>query len=69
VSLNKKLMELYKEETNQKATYIMDGATYHALRYVDWLEAKIISQKTKNFKGTERLINGPIHKGDELLNE
>ena len=40
MSLNKKLMKMYKEETGQDATYQIGGITRHFLGYVDWLEAR-----------------------------
>ena len=38
MSLNTKLMQQYKSETGKEATYQKEGATYHFLDYVDWLE-------------------------------
>ena len=41
MSLNKKLMEQYKDETGKNATYNSDGSTFHFLAYVDWLEDRL----------------------------
>jgi hypothetical protein len=38
MSLNKMLMDLFNRETACQATYQKDGAVYHTLKYVDWLE-------------------------------
>jgi hypothetical protein len=43
MSLNQKLMSAYKEETFNEPTYNRNGAVFHALAYVDWLEDKIES--------------------------
>ena len=41
MSLNKQLMEQFTKETGDNPTYNAEGATYHTLRYVDWLEKKL----------------------------
>lgn len=39
MSLNEKLMNMYREETGKEATYrSVGGSTHHFLDYVDWLE-------------------------------
>ena len=45
--MNKKLMALYKEETGAAPTYFKAGATYHTLRYVEWLERRAASELAK----------------------
>jgi len=35
------LAERYEKETGEKAIYRKDGADYHTLRYVEWLEGMI----------------------------
>ena len=36
--INTKLIEKFKSETGNNAIYSKSGATYHTLKYVNWLE-------------------------------
>jgi hypothetical protein len=38
MSLNYKLMTLYKTETGEDVVYQLEGLTWHTLKYVLWLE-------------------------------
>ena len=42
MSLNKKLMDLFKKETGQEPIYKKNMSTFHTLKYVDWLENRNI---------------------------
>lgn len=44
MSLNRKLMEMYTEQTGESAIYKKGSLTMHTLRYVDWLEALATSK-------------------------
>ena len=37
------LREQYEAETGERAMYRKDGADYHTLRYVRWLEARYVA--------------------------
>ncbi len=38
MSLNRKLMKMFSDETGGVSIYNSYGKTYHTLKYVDWLE-------------------------------
>ena len=38
------LQETYENKTGENATYTKDGATYHTLRYVYWLESRLAEE-------------------------
>jgi hypothetical protein len=39
--INIELIERYRNETSERAIYTKNGATYHTLKYVNWLESKL----------------------------
>ena len=43
--IDKELMRQFGNETDRVAMYRRDGADYHTLRYVQWLEAKVRDSK------------------------
>lgn len=54
MSLNKELMKQYRDWTSKDPTYQKDGATFHTLEYVDWLESRLQYLEKKSDK-PERL--------------
>lgn len=45
--LNYGLFERYKNETGKEAIYNRQGATFHTLDYVNWLESQIAPERLK----------------------
>jgi hypothetical protein len=45
--LNYGLFERYKSETGKEAIYNKQGATFHTLDYVNWLESRVIRLELK----------------------
>ena len=39
--INDKLLKEFSEETGLVGTYTKEGATYHTLNYVNWLESRV----------------------------
>ena len=48
------LAEQYNNETGEKALYRRNGADYHTLKYVRWLENKIEIEKCEYFEPPNR---------------
>jgi RecJ-like exonuclease len=51
MSLNNELMEQYRQWCHKEPTYLKEGATFHTLEYVDWLESRLqylVEQRADN---------------------
>lgn len=45
--LNYGLFERYKSDTGKEAIYNRQGATFHTLDYVNWLESRVVRLESK----------------------
>ena len=50
------LSELYEEKTGEKAIYRKNGADYHTLKYVRWLEGLVLGDYTDTEEGAMEII-------------
>lgn len=52
MSLNKKYMEEYRQWTSEEPTYTKNGATFHTLKYVDFLEGRLRAMEEQRADNT-----------------
>ena len=54
MSLDQEYMEDYRQRTSEEPTYKKDGATYHTLGYVDYLEGRLRAMEEQRADKTGR---------------
>jgi hypothetical protein len=59
-----KLIKLYEEETGKKAIYRMRSSVYHTLKYVTWLENKLIEEVAPRKSGDISNLGFVFHCGN-----